>query len=247
MTFWTTEHWRAEGANLISPFDVKQIANCSYELTLGNEGYVTGGEVGKKTNLEPKGTQIVIPPGQFALLISQESISVPANALGLISVKSSYKFRGLVSVSGFHVDPGFVGKLIFSVYNAGGMQVVISQGERAFLLWLANLESETGDPYRGSRTGQSTIPNSDIMAIGHEQFSPAAVNDRLTEVEVRVKTFQQVSVSILAVVLAAAVGLGVSQCGRSEPSEEPPTRHETPSLQQTTSPRPLTPSLPDQD
>jgi dCTP deaminase len=203
---------------LVRPFDAGSIVNCSFELRLGPEGYVTGGEVGKKTTLQADGTQLVIPPGQFALLLSEEAVSVPLDAIGFISIKSRFKLHGLVNVSGFHVDPGFHGRLIFSVYNAGGTDVVVSRGERLFLLWFASLENATGDPYRGSRDGQEAIPNGDIMAIGREHYSPAKVNDRLTAVEVQLKTAWRI-VGALLVGLALAIGaLLISQLADEDPS-----------------------------
>ena len=51
--------------------------------------------------------------------MTKESIEVPLDALGLISIRSKYKLKGLINVSGFHVDPGFRGSLVFAVYNAG--------------------------------------------------------------------------------------------------------------------------------
>ena len=58
-------------------------------------------------------------PGQFAFLLTDEIVEVPDSAMALISIKAKIKWRGLINVSGFHVDPGFKGRLIFSVYNAG--------------------------------------------------------------------------------------------------------------------------------
>ena len=48
-----------------------------------------------------------IPPGQFAFLLTEEVVSVPPDALAFISIRAKTKFRGLVNVSGFHVDPGY--------------------------------------------------------------------------------------------------------------------------------------------
>jgi dUTPase len=66
-----------------------------------------------------EGEAFTIPPGQFAFLLTEEVVSVPADALAFISVRARTKFRGLVNVSGFHVDPGYRGQLTFSVFNAG--------------------------------------------------------------------------------------------------------------------------------
>jgi len=75
------------------------------------------------------GKQIAIPPGQLALLITEEEVAIPTNRIGFISIKFTAKMRGLINVSGFHVDPGFKGKLKFSVLTqVVGTQSLILEG-----------------------------------------------------------------------------------------------------------------------
>ena len=205
--FWNSDRIRSEGQSLVSPFRPEQVVNCSYEMQLGPEGFVTSSR--RKTLLESPGEQLVIPPGQFALLITEETVTIPSDAIGFISVRSRFKLHGLVNVSGFHVDPGFSGRLVFSVYNAGGSDVVVSRGDRLFLLWLASLEGQTDDVYDGSRQGQDGIPNSDVMAIGRQHYSPAEVHQRLQAVEIRSRTLERIVYgALVAVAVAAALFLG---------------------------------------
>lgn len=215
MSFWNSERIHASGVDLVEPFKDERVANCSYELTLGSEAYVTGGEFGKKIDLEERGAgaQLVIPPGQFGLLLSEEIVHIPHDAIGLISVKSAFKLHGLINVSGFHVDPGFDGRLIFSVYNAGGNDLVVSRGQPLFLLWVCSLEGPTVDVYNGARDKQEVIPDSDIMAIGHEHFSPAAVNDRLRVVEHRLDLTWHLARSVFIALIVAAILAIISVVG----------------------------------
>src|SRR6266487_5983005 len=115
MAFWSSETIRQKLRSLVDPPNEDRIQNGSYELSLGPE--VFSSDSSTKKNLSP-GEQVVIPPGQFGLLLTEEKVTIPNNAIGLISIKTGMKFRGLVNVSGFHVDPGFNGCLKFSVYNA---------------------------------------------------------------------------------------------------------------------------------
>jgi dCTP deaminase len=82
----------------------------------------------------------VIPPGQFAFLQTEEVVSVPVDAMAFISMKATFKMKGLVNVSGFHVDPGWKGPLLFAVYNAGPQTVHLQRGLRLFLIWIADLD-----------------------------------------------------------------------------------------------------------
>jgi len=193
MAYWSSEKLRQIGAEgkLIQPFDQSAIAHGAYELCLGPEAFLTSYEENKKRILKD-GEQLVIPPGQFGLLLTEESVSIPANAIGFISIKAGIKFRGLVNVSGFHVDPGFPGRLKFSVYNAGSRDVVLQRKQRVFLLWLSDLDRQTTDIYAGSHANQNEITPDDVMKIQGEIASPGQLkNDMRALSEKLTKEMQQ--------------------------------------------------------
>ncbi|MGC8494315.1 MAG: dCTP deaminase domain-containing protein [Syntrophobacteraceae bacterium] len=123
------------------------------------------------------------PPGQFALLLSAEKIKIPSDTIGFISIKEGIKFRGMVNISGFHVAPGFSGRLKFSVYNAGSRPIVLEPGAPTFLLWFASLDRETEDVYKGSHQEQVEITAADVMSLQGDVPSPTALDSRLKEVE----------------------------------------------------------------
>src|SRR5690606_34294489 len=100
-----------------------RITNACYEMGLGTEAFITSH--GETKSIYAIGGQIQIPPGQFGLLLTQEELSMPLNLIAFISIKASKKMTGLVNVSGFHVDPGFEGRLKFSVYNAGSKDIIL--------------------------------------------------------------------------------------------------------------------------
>ncbi len=188
MGFWTSEKLkgRAPLEGLITPYSPDQVKHGAYELSLGHEAFITSDEQKKKQPLAD-GEQLVIPPGQFGLLITREQVKIPADAMGFISIKAGIKFRGLVNVSGFHVDPGFSGKLKFSVYNAGSQRINITSGESVFLLWFSGLEgtdtNSTTDLYDGDHKNQKGISSQDVMRIQGEVHSPAALDKRISTLE----------------------------------------------------------------
>jgi dCTP deaminase len=151
---------------------------------MGREAYVTSTASQTKTILR-ENEQIVIPPGQFANLLTDEIVEIPSTALGFISVKLRLKQRGLINVSGFHVDPGFRGRLLFSVYNAGANPGIITRGDRAFLLWYASLERATRNLYEGSRRLQMELSSEDVMRLQGDVASPEALAEKLGALETR--------------------------------------------------------------
>lgn len=205
MSFWSSEKLgeRIEAESLIEPYERGAIKSAAYELSLGAECFLTSDEDNTKDKLENH-DQLAIPPGQFGLLISEEIVRVPSDAIAFISIKAGVKFRGLVNVSGFHVDPGFAGRLKFSVYNAGAQPVVLQRNQRVFLIWFADLDRETKNVYTGAHLDQKQISSEDVMRIQGKVASPAHLATRLTELEVKFKTWS-------GVMLTLVLGLGAAQ------------------------------------
>jgi dCTP deaminase len=180
--FWSSETMLARLPTCIAPYDPAAVVNCSYELKLGSQIYVTSETSKTRRDLRPL-EQVSIPPGQFAQLLTFECVTVPNDCLALISMKSGLKLRGLINVSGFHVDPGFTGHLLFSVYNAGPNDIVLSERSPAFLIWFSSLDAPTGDVYRGSRNGLAAISDDDVMKLQGDVYTPQALASRVASIE----------------------------------------------------------------
>ena len=163
--FWSGETLSERLNTLIAPFEPKRIDCAAYTLAVGPEVYVSPSDqtVDPATVTIRKlgdGEAFTIPPGQFAFVLTEEVVSVPADALAFISIRAKTKFRGLVNVSGFHVDPGYRGQLTFAVFNAGPVPVHLKRGQAIFLIWFASLDRETAckkdDPHsQGHRSRAS--------------------------------------------------------------------------------------------
>lgn len=116
-------------------------SGASYDLRLGKEVFVTPQ---KEPRTLQKGQTVNIEPGQFAVLMTEEYLEMPEDLLGFITVRFRYKSKGLVNISGFHVDPGFEGHLVFSVYNTGPATVTLRRGEKVFSVFFAEIHPKTG-------------------------------------------------------------------------------------------------------
>jgi dCTP deaminase len=120
------------------------------------------------------------------LIITEEVVHIPLTTIGLISIRATVKFLGLINVSGFHVDPGFTGRLKFSVYNAGNQDIVLERGQRIFMMWLCDLDRLTKDGYVGPRERQMGITASDVQYLRGEIASPAALKQEIKDLEASV-------------------------------------------------------------
>jgi dCTP deaminase len=201
--FWTTETMTQRLPQLITPYNDARVRNCSYELGLGSQVFVTGDDKAKRV-IEP-GTQIVIPPGQFANLLTEETVRVPNDAIGLISMKFTLKQPGLVNVSGFHVDPGYEGKLLFSVYNAGPQSVPITSGTPAFLLWYCSLDQVTANLY--DKPARENVTDADVKHLVGAVSSPQELARRVEKLEDRLR----IGAWVIGAVATAAISIGVGR------------------------------------
>jgi dCTP deaminase len=202
MAFWSTQRIRAEQqqlGNLIIPFDPNKVQQGAYELSLSRE--VITAPPAKGPRADGIGPALEIPPGEFALLYTQERVTIPSAVIAFISIKAAVKFDGLVNISGFHVDPGFSGRLKFSVYNAGNESIFLDYEREAFLIWFSDLDAPTVEPYAGSHQNQDRITPRDRQRMSKRSYSPAALDQRLKRVEEKIRWFWIVSAAIATGIL----------------------------------------------
>lgn len=99
-SFWSGETLAERLPGLIEPYSPKRIDCAAYTLAVGPEAYVspndqtadpTTATVRKLADDEA----FTIPPGQFGFLLTEEVVSVPADAIAFISIRAKTKFRVL--------------------------------------------------------------------------------------------------------------------------------------------------------
>ncbi|MEP1231286.1 MAG: deoxycytidine triphosphate deaminase [Litorimonas sp.] len=186
--FWSNDKLRSELPLLINRYNRNDVGKANYTLHVGNEVYITPNgnpdKLGKdrQLNLDTK-QYFEIPPGQFAFLLTKEKVSIPTDVLAFISVRAQYKFQGLVNVSGFHVDPGFKGKLVFAVFNAGPSTVTLSEGEACFHIWFANLDGHSDTPVK---PGYEAIEPKIVSNLGDTAVSLSSLNSKINKMETNV-------------------------------------------------------------
>jgi|ERR1700722_13359384 dCTP deaminase len=211
MAFWSSQtikhkqtEWAGKNLPLIDPFNPKRRTQGAYELALSKKVLITpDGSTGNI--LSPD--SIRIPPGQFALLYSDEWVNIPRSVIAFISLKGRIKFKGLINISGFQVDPGFSGQLKFSVYNASSEDVYLNYGEPCFLIWFADLDHETDDEYKGEHKDQKTFTTDDRERMSEPRHSSENLHKRLKEMEDRVGNITAVG---LVVIIPLIIGLVVA-------------------------------------
>lgn len=166
------------------------------ELTLGDEVFLTTEEAPRHLSSDWRGPFITVRPGEFAVLTTYEIVYLPTELMGLISMRNTYKQKGLISVSGFHVDPGFRGRIVFTAFNAGPRDIVLKYRERLFMIAFAEICGEAKRYWQL----QMGIPTERISDLHGKSVSLSVLSERLDRMQ-----------WLLTVVLAPlAVGLIVA-------------------------------------
>ena len=217
MSFWSGETLEIRLPGLIEGFSRDQIDCAAYTLRVGSEVFIspsTAVEAATKTKLLLKEDEgFAIPPGQFALVLTEESVEVPKSAVAFISMKARIKFKGLVNVSGFHVDPGYHGKLLFAIYNANASPVHLARGDDAFLIWYASLDVES-ETYSRRASSFSGLPSELITPISGPLRSLEGLSDRMGKLEGEQQAVR-VGVGIASTLFVALIALVLTLLGQT--------------------------------
>ena len=184
--FWSGETLSERLKTLIEPFVPERVDCAAYTIAIGPEIYVSpNDQTADPTTVTVRklvrGEAFTIPPGQFAFLLTEEIVSIPADALAFISIRAKTKFRGLVNVSGFHVDPGYRGQLTFAVFNAGPVPIHLKRGQPIFLIWYASLDCETD--FKKDGTVHQGIDPEMVTAVAGELQSFARLSKKMKDVD----------------------------------------------------------------
>ena len=158
-----------------------------YHLHLGREVYISTNDCPKQLK---RGEYIVIKPGDFVLLITRETIKLPKDVMAFISMRFDYKQKGLINVSGFHVDPLYNGKLIFSAFNAGPKDIVLKENDAVFMIFFQGINMcEYGkvDKHNDKNNRFTSLPSDMIESIRGTSTTLSSNANRLDKLEFYIK------------------------------------------------------------
>ena len=211
-------------------FDEDRLRAASYNLKMGGEVYVspTSDSEPQSVRMLEEGGAFRIPPGQFAFLLTHEAVRVPDDAFALVALRArELQFRGLINVSGFHVDPGYKGRLVLAVYNAGPGEVHLREGSVLFEIFFADLDERTDKPYNASSLKKPLmrIEPEVISAVAGKFETLEGLKNKIAEVETdledRIQALereQSVTRWASALILGALIAFGVRSCGAAPAS-----------------------------
>jgi deoxycytidine triphosphate deaminase len=176
---------------IITPFEPRKLKGASYDLSLGREALVSNRD--EKVLLGPDRTHSLnLEAGDFALVLTKESLKFPMDMCAEIGMRSSLARMGLILLHGMQVDPGWEGYLRFGLYNASPRKITLDYDDEICMIEFHKLAHPATKPApRIEDLIQGKIPEAD------RQFLRTLETTSLSELAKDLRTMSQ-SVSRLA-------------------------------------------------
>jgi len=140
----------------INPFEPKNVEPASYDLRAGRVLVARRGIV--DLHKEP----VVLRHGDWAEVESLEAMELPLNIAATLGVRSSLTTRGLDWFCGPQIDPGYMGKIYISVFNASSTPMEITYGMSFATVTFYRLAKNASRSYSGKFQKQLTFPEEDV-------------------------------------------------------------------------------------
>ncbi len=95
-----------------------------------------------------EGDAFFLHPGELALAVTHESVTLPADIVGWLDGRSSLARLGLmVHVTAHRIDPGWQGKIVLECFNSGKLPLALRPHMTIGALNFERLSSPVARPY----------------------------------------------------------------------------------------------------
>lgn len=105
------------------------------------------------------GREYLLPPGEMAIILTKETINVPASMAAEVSSSNALLSDGLLVITPAHVDPGYQGLLTARVINLRNKNYRLSEDFHILTIRFYSLDSET-TPYDNNVSRDEKISRS---------------------------------------------------------------------------------------
>ncbi|MDE3097835.1 MAG: hypothetical protein KGJ88_00025 [Verrucomicrobiota bacterium] len=175
-----------EGKSLfITPFSPNKLKGASYDLSLGREALVSNRDQKVLLGSDQVGS-LNLEAGDFALVLTKESLKFPLNMTASIGMRSGLARMGLILLHGMQIDPGFEGHLRFGLYNASPRKITLDYEDEICMIEFHKLSGNASKPApRNEDLIQGRIPETD------RAFLRSLETTSLSEVAQNLRTMSQ--------------------------------------------------------
>jgi dCTP deaminase len=145
---------------------------CSLDLHIG-EIFQPGIRPGKPGSARHPKSELSMGTGQTAIVTTRESIHLPGNYAGFGFPPSHISSHGLLMTNPGHIDPGYNGRLQFTVINMGRQDFILRQRDLIVTLLIFRLQAAASADYSARHPNQAAA---DIKQVDLDRLSPDFVD-----------------------------------------------------------------------
>jgi len=96
----------------------------------------------------PEGEAFFLHPGELALAVTYESVTLPDDIVGWLDGRSSLARLGLmVHVTAHRIDPGWSGQIVLEFYNSGKLPLALRPKMKIAALNFETMSASAARPY----------------------------------------------------------------------------------------------------
>ena len=125
----------------------------SIDLSVGGI-FVPGIPQGKRGSAGHEHYNYAVKPGDTVIIESNEELNIPDDLAAIGFPPSNVAIKGLLMTNPGHIDPGFSGKLSFTLINMSKEEFLVLHGHRIFTLLFFKLNAAAGASYSARNKNQ---------------------------------------------------------------------------------------------
>lgn len=133
-----------------------------------------------------------IEPGEVVFVLTEESISLPADMIVMLSPKRSIAHDGIEVLGGFCVDPLYTGRLLIGLYNFSSSSFALEQHRKIIAgLFYRLIDAEQAN-FSPPRVSVEDFPEPLVRMISNFQpLNIIDVNTKISELKSELNTLTQ--------------------------------------------------------
>ncbi len=118
-----------------------------YDFRVGQHILLGQGQPLDVTKLsEGEKRDLLLKPGELGYVMTEERLDLPTDIKAELSLKRKMSHAGILVLGGFCVDPGYVGRLMFALYNFSSTPFPLKPGRKLIAAQFYKLSPEEVPP-----------------------------------------------------------------------------------------------------
>jgi dCTP deaminase len=192
-----------------------QVQAASLDLTVGLV-FAPCEESNDDANLPVGSAEYILEPGRTAIVLTREELKMPNNLLAIgFPPSKELSAKGILMTNPGQVDPGYQGKLRFTVINMGRKDFVLRQGDIIVSLILMQLakpaQADWLARHSGQKGGPITWENLNTVSADFVEVDDRArkvAKEEVAKADVKIKNLQTwVPIGVAALTLIGTLAV----------------------------------------